>query len=79
MILKLGNGREIEITGVSGEEDDVQVDGALYTDTGDDVSDEDLEEVYTYYPAELYEMWHDKQVAAGDALADQYKDGTYGD
>lgn len=79
MILKLGNGREVEITAVSGAEDDVQVDGAVYTDTGEDVTDDDLEEIYTYYPESLYEMWYDKKIGQAEAMANAWKDGTYED
>lgn len=78
MILTLGSGREVEVAKVSGEEDDIQIDQAFYTDTQDEVTDEDLEEIYTMYPEMLFEKWYEREIAAAEAAVDAAKDnGTY--
>ena len=68
MICHLSNGRVVEIAGVYGAEDDIQISEASYVDSDEEVAEEDLAEIYESYGAELYEAWFDRQVSRADFL-----------
>lgn len=71
MLIKLANGREVDIMNVTGKyEDDLCIDGAYYTDTDAEVSDQDLEDIYENHYDAIYELWFQKRVDAMDYVHD---------
>ena len=77
MSVKLPNGKSVEIVSVRGESDDVQIDEARYEDSGEHVSDEDLEWIYDNCQETLYEAWFEKQIEHADHMMDMAKDAMY--
>jgi len=66
MILKDKNNREVEV-GVYGEYDDVQIDEAVYVDTGEDASDEVVDYLMSTYGDELFEAFQERQIDRADS------------
>lgn len=66
MIVRLKCGEEVEILSVSGEDDDIQIEEAVYLNNDEHVSDSDLEEIYIDHSDELYTMWVDRGISRVD-------------
>lgn len=71
MIVRLKDGNEVEILSVSGADDDVQIDEAMYINSDEFVSDSDLEEVYSDHGDELHTMWVDRCISKADFQEDE--------
>ena len=75
MIVHDKNNRELEIDGLSGAEDDIQIDSIYYTDNPDEeVSDEVVDYIMDTYAAELYNEWFQNQVCAAEYAYDAMMD-----
>lgn len=59
MIVKNAQGREIEIDGISGPSDDIQIEACYYVDTPEhhEVDQDDIDYILDRYAAELEESW----------------------
>jgi hypothetical protein len=68
MIITYEDGRQIQIESVHGEMDDIQIDGAFWIDTGEDIEDEIVYWIYENCYDSLYDMWFEKQIAAIDFM-----------
>lgn len=62
MIFKDKTGRVIDIS-IYGARDDIQIDSAVYEDTGEDVPDEVIDYLYDHYSDALYELCEENAIA----------------
>lgn len=65
LTLKDKDGREVELS-VYGQHDDVQIDEAYYTDTGEDVPDNVVDYLMDTYGDKLFEAFQENQVDRAD-------------
>ncbi len=75
MYLKL-NGREVEVTfDTNGREmEDIFISSGFYTDTNEDLTDEELDLLQNENEDALYEAWLDMNISAADAMVDRMGD-----
>lgn len=67
MIVKNKDGREIEIESVYGKyDDDIQIEEAYYVDTGEEVSEKDIDYIMDAYSSEIYDMWFQNGIMAAE-------------
>lgn len=70
------NNRAVELTEVWGSEDDMQV-NAVFSDTGVELSDEELSILYQDYFDLIIECWLDRKIKDADNLLDFIKENSY--
>ena len=74
MIVKNAFGREIEIDGVCGEADDVQIDNCFYVDGDEEVTSEDIDYIMHTYGDELYGEYMDQAIGRAEDRYDLLND-----
>jgi hypothetical protein len=57
---------EIEVFGYSS--DDIQIESAVYEESGEEVSEEVIEYIEKHYAEELYEAWFERQMSSMDFM-----------
>lgn len=73
---KAGRAIELQVSGVFG--DDIEITEAFYLDDPEeDVTETDIEFIYETYGDEMYNEWLESNIAMGDSLFDQMKEGDY--
>lgn len=75
MYLKL-NGREVEVTFDTngGEMEDIYISSGFYTDTDEELTDEEIDILQDQNGDALYEAWLDMNISAADAMVDRMGD-----
>lgn len=74
MVVKAKDGRAVEISTYGKHSDDIQIDSAVYVDSGEDVPDEVVEEIYDRYSSDIYEDWYMNKVSEAEYAADAMED-----
>jgi len=74
MIVKDEAGREIEIEIYGKYEDDINIDSAIYLDTGEYVPDSVVNYILDAYAGDIYEEWYQNQVMRAEAMSDYMED-----
>ena len=75
MYLRL-NGREVEVTfDTNGREmEDIYISSGFYTDTDEELTDEEIDLLQDQNGDALYEAWLDMNISAADAMVDRMGD-----
>lgn len=70
------NGREVEASVYGRYEDDLQIDNAVFADTGEPLSNDEVMELYESADNEstIYEAWYENQACAAEFYADSLDD-----
>lgn len=75
MILSLNN-REVEVTfDTNGREmEDIYISSGFYTDTDEELTDDELDQIQDENGDALYDAWMDMKISAADAYIDSRGD-----
>jgi hypothetical protein len=73
MIIQFKN-RRVSVS-VSGSSDDVTIEEAFYDDEGgEELTADEVDEMYSTCGSELYDAWFERQVSIADHLMDMERD-----
>jgi hypothetical protein len=71
MIGYLKDGRQVEFSVFGRYEDDLTIDDIYFTESEDEVSQEDIDYIEKTYAQEIYENWIEDQIARAEDWAER--------